>query len=286
MACLLFVTALGPTASAQTTATVSGTIRDQSGGVLPGVTVTVTNTSTNLVRSNVTGTEGRYAIPSLPPGRYELRAELTGFKPHVQRDLDLTVGESLVLNLALQVGTAEEVTVVARTPVINTATSELSYLVGADTIEQLPLNGRNYTDLAFLQPGVLSYPHRDGGSVVAHGVGVSVNGQDPRANVYLLDGTLQNDFTNGPAGSAAGTSLGIETIREYRVETNSYSAEFGRNSGGQITILSKSGSNQFAGSAFEFHRNDGMDARNFFDVGEKPDFHRNQFGGTLGGPLS
>jgi hypothetical protein len=286
MACLLFVTALGPTASAQTTATVSGTIRDQSGGVLPGVTVTVTNTSTNLVRSNVTGVEGRYAIPSLPPGRYELRAELTGFKPHVQRDLDLTVGESLVLNLALQVGTAEEVTVVARTPVINTATSELSYLVGSDTIEQLPLNGRNYTDLAFLQPGVLSYPHRDGGSVVAHGVGVSVNGQDPRANVYLLDGTLQNDFTNGPAGSAAGTSLGIETIREYRVETNSYSAEFGRNSGGQITILSKSGSNQFAGSAFEFHRNDGMDARNFFDVGEKPEFHRNQFGGTLGGPLS
>jgi hypothetical protein len=287
MACLLFVTALGPGASAQTTANISGTVRDPSGGVMPGVTVTVTNTSTNLVRSNVSGAEGRYAIPSLPPGRYELRAELLGFKSHMQRDLNLTVGESLALNITLQVGTLEEVVDIApNTSVINTSTSELSYLVGSDTIEQLPLNGRNYTDLAFLQPGVLAYPHRDGGSVVAHGVGVSVNGQDPRANVYLLDGTLQNDFTNGPAGSAAGTSLGIETIREYRVETNAYSAEFGRNSGGQITILSKSGSNQFAGSAFEFHRNDAMDARNFFDVGEKPDFHRNQFGGTIGGPIS
>ena len=106
------------------------------------------------------------------------------------------------------------------------------------------MNGRNYTDLALLQPGVVAYPHRDGGSVVAHGVGTSINGQDPRSNVYLLDGTPQNDFTNGPAGSAAGTSLGIETIREFRVETNAYSAEFGRNFGGQINAVTKSGTNE------------------------------------------
>ena len=131
--------------------------------------------------------------------------------------------------------------VTGRTPIVNTASSELSYLVNSQQIEQIPLNGRNYTDLALLQPGVIAYPHRDGGSVVAHGLGMSINGQDPRSNVYLIDGTPQNDFTNGPAGSAAGTSLGTEAIREFRVETNAYSAEFGRNSGGQINVLTKSG---------------------------------------------
>src|SRR4029434_4050490 len=136
-----------------------------------------------------------------------------------------------------------------------------------------------------LQPGVLAFPHRDGGSVVAHGLAMSVNGQDPRSNVYLLDGTLQNDFTNGPAGSAAGTALGMETVREFRVETSTYSAEFGRNSGGQINAITKSGTNQFTGSAFEFHRNKKLDARTYFVVGEKPGFTRNQFGGTAGGPL-
>jgi hypothetical protein len=169
---------------------------------------------------------------------------------------------------------------------VNTRTSELSYLVSGEAVEQLPLNGRNYTDLALLQPGVIAFPHRDGGSVVAHGLGMSVNGQDPRSNVYLLDGTLLNDMTNGPAGSAAGTALGMETVREFRVETNAYGAEFGRNSGGQVSVVTKSGSNELAGSGYEFHRNDALDARNFFDPpGGKPDFHRNQFGGTVGGPL-
>ena len=167
---------------------------------------------------------------------------------------------------------------------VNTQTSELSYLVSEQAIETLPLNGRNYTDLALLQPGVLAFPHRDGGSVVAHGLGMSINGQDPRSNVYLLDGTLQNDFTNGPAGSAAGTALGVESIREFRVEVNAYSAEFGRNSGGQINVLTKSGTNGLHGSAYEFHRNDALDARNYFDPAEKPDFTRNQFGGIARRP--
>ncbi len=284
--CLLvppFVT----TAGAQTTATISGTVHDANGGALPGVLVTATNTDTRLVRTSVTGAEGRYVIAALPPGNYELRAELAGFKPHVRRDLALTISETLALNLTLQLGDLEiEDVVVGVSPLVNTASSELSYLVGTNTIEQLPLNGRNYTDLALLQPGVLAFPHRDGGSVVAHGLGISVNGQDPRSNVYLLDGTLQNDFTNGPAGSAAGTALGMDTIREFRVQANAYNAEFGRNSGGQINVLTKSGTNQLSGSAFEYHRNDAMDARNFFDVGEKPDFRRNQFGGTVGGPIS
>ena len=284
--CLL-VPPLVPAAAGQTTATIAGTVKDANGGVLPGVTVTVTNVGTSLVRTGVSSQEGRYAIPALPPGRYDVRAELSGFKPHVRRELELTVGESVALNIVLTIGdVAIEEVVVGTTPLVNTASSELSYLVGTDTIERLPLNGRNYTDLALLQPGVLAYPHRDGGSVVAHGLGMSVNGQDPRSNVYLLDGTLQNDFTNGPAGSAAGTALGMETVREFRVEANAYSAEYGRNSGGQINVLTKSGTNQYSGSVYEFHRNDAFDARNFFDVDTKPAFHRNQFGGTLGGPIT
>jgi hypothetical protein len=274
-------------AAAQTAATVSGTIQDASGAVVPGVTVTLTNAATNLVRSAVTGAEGRFVIPSLSPGRYALRAELAGFKPHVRQDVDLAVAETLALVITLQVGDlAIEDVVVGATPLVNTSSSELSYLVGSDTIQQLPLNGRNYTDLALLQPGVLAYPHRDGGSVVAHGLGMSVNGQDPRSNVYLLDGTLQNDFTNGPAGSAAGTALGMESVREFRVEVNAYSAEFGRNSGGQINVITKSGSNQLAGSLYEYHRNDALDARNYFDTDEKPDFRRNQYGGAVGGPIA
>jgi hypothetical protein len=279
--------ALVAPASAQTAATISGTVEDSSRSPLPGVTMTVRNVATALIRTAATGPEGRYVIVGLPPGVYELRAELAGFKPHVRRGLQLTIAQALVLNLALEVGgLSEEVTVTGETSLVNTSSAELSYLVGSEAIGALPLNGRNYTDLALLQPGVLAYPHRDGGSVVAHGLGMSVNGQDPRSNVYLLDGTIQNDFTNGPAGSAAGTALGTETIREFRVESNAYSAEFGRSSGGQINVLTKSGANTLDGALYEYHRNDALDSRNYFDVGEQPDFHRNQFGATIGGPIT
>ena len=274
-------------AQAQTAATISGTVEDPNRAVLPGVAVTARNADTSLVRTATTGAEGRYVIAGLPPGTYEIRAELANFKPHVRRGVVLTIAQALVLPITLEVGgLSEEVTVTGETSLINTSSAELSYLVGSDAIERLPLNGRNYTDLALLQPGVLAYPHREGGSVVAHGLGMSVNGQDPRSNVYLLDGTLQNDFTNGPAGSAAGTALGTETIREFRVESNAYSAEFGRNSGGQINVVTKSGANTVDGSVFAFHRNDAFDARNYFDTGGQPDFHRNQFGATIGGPLA
>ena len=193
-----------------------------------------------------------------------------------------TVHISLVLKIA---GLTANVIVDSGESLVNTESAELSYLVSERLIRDLPLNGRNYTDLALLQPGVVAYTHRDGGSVVAHGLATSINGQDPRSNVYLLDGTPQNDFTNGPAGSAAGTALGVETIREFRVEANSYGAEFGRNFGGQINAVSKSGTNSFHGSLYEFHRNDNLDARNFFDGSQKPEFKRNQFGGSFGGPI-
>ncbi|HYE14288.1 MAG TPA: carboxypeptidase regulatory-like domain-containing protein, partial [Pyrinomonadaceae bacterium] len=267
-AVLLMLFAAAAAAHAQTTtSTLTGVVRDVNAAVIAGVEVRARQIETGLARSAVTDAEGRYTFPGLPVGSYELSAEKGGFQRYVSDRITLTVNETATLDIELKIKGLEEetVTVSDETALVNTQTPELSYLVGERSIRELPLNGRNYTDLALLQPGVIAYPHRDGGSVVAHGLGISINGQDPRSNVFLLDGTPQNDFTNGPAGSAAGTVLGLEAIREFRVETNAYSAEYGRNSGGQISAVSKSGTNAFHGSLYEYHRNDNLDARNFFD---------------------
>jgi hypothetical protein len=285
-----FVVAIGlatsPALGQSTTSHVVGEVTDQTRAVLPGAAVTAKHLETGLVRQATSGPDGSYALTGLPLGAYELRAELQGFRPVLRRGVRLVVGEPAVVNFVLELQpVGEEVTVDAGAPLVQTRSGELSYLVGESAVRELPLNGRNYTDLALLQPGVVAYPNRDGGSVVAHGLAMSVNGQDPRANVYLLDGTPLNDFTNGPAGSAASTVLGAETILEFRVETNAYSAEFGRNSGGQVHAITKSGGNDFRGSVYEFHRNDALDARNYFDGANKPEFVRNQFGATLGGPI-
>ena len=271
---------------AQTSSVLTGVVRDQSGGPVANVKITIEQTPTGLERQVFTDASGRFIAPNLPPAEYRLRAERDGFKPRVQEGVILTVAQKANLDLVLEVGDSrQEVTVMGEPSPVNTQTSELSYLVSERAMRELPLNGRNYTDLALLQPGVVAFPHRDGGSVVAHGLAMSMNGQDPRSNVYLLDGQPQNDFTNGPAGSAASTVLGLEAIREFRVEMNTYSAEFGRNSGGQFNALTKSGGNTLHGSLFYFHRNDNLDARNFFDGERQPDFKRNQFGGSIGGPI-
>jgi hypothetical protein len=284
LAALLALAAAG--ASAQTSGTLFGQVRDPGGAPVAGVAVTAHHLDSGLSRTAATDAGGTFVLAALPVGPYDVRVEAQGFRPLVQREVVLAVGESRVLRLTLQVGGAsEEVTVTADLSGLQTRSGELSYLVSTEAIQTLPLNGRNYTDLAFLQPGVVAFPHRDGGSIVAHGLGASVNGQDPRANVYLLDGTLMNDFTNGPAGSAAGTALGLEMVREFRVQANSYGAEFGRNAGGQVNVITKSGTNDLHGSVFEFHRNDALDARNVFDTGDKPDFQRNQFGAVVGGPI-
>jgi hypothetical protein len=269
-----------------TTSTILGHVRAETQAALPGAEVTARHVESGLVRSTTADDTGHFTLAALPVGLYEVQATLDRFRPLARPGIRLVVGEPVVLNLTLVLGGAEdEVTVTQEVSAVRTRSGELSYLVSAETIRDLPLNGRNYTDLAFLQPGVIAFPYREGGSVVAHGLAASVNGQDPRSNVYLLDGTLMNDFTNSPAGSAAGTTLGTETVREFRVEANAYGAEFGRSPGGQINVITKSGTNAFHGSAYEFHRNDALDARNYYDPVEKPDFRRNQFGFTLGGPV-
>ncbi len=271
---------------AQTTGAVRGRVLDSEGAAVRGAEVTVEHTETSTGRLVVSAADGSFTLPSLPVGAYFLIVEAPGFKTLEVPELEVSVGETTSLDLTLAVGAvSESLTVSGQPPPINRVSGDLGFLVSAESIETLPLNGRNYTDLALLQPNVQEFRQRDGGSVVAHGQGLSVNGLDPRSNVYLLDGTLLNDFTNGPAGSAASTALGTETIREFRVLTNAYNAQYGRNYGGQVTALTKSGSNQLRGSVFEYHRNDRFDSRNYFDQGGKPEFERNQFGGTIGGPI-
>lgn len=284
---LLSLLALGLSMWSQTKAVLTGTVTDQTGGALSGVKVIAQSQATGAKRAVETSRTGEYVFTDLPPGNYEVRGEKAGFTDNApRRSLQLSVAETAVADFSLIVtGAQSNVTVREAVAAVNTTTAELSYLVGERAIRDLPLNGRNVTDLAFLQPNVIAYPHRDGGSVVAHGLGASINGQDPRSNVYLLDGTPMNDFTNGPAGSAAGTALGMESIQEFRVETNAYSAEFGRNAGGQINAVTKSGSNSLHGSLYEYFRNDHFDARNFFDPQRIPRFTRNQFGGSVGGPV-
>ncbi|HKP72252.1 MAG TPA: carboxypeptidase-like regulatory domain-containing protein, partial [Pyrinomonadaceae bacterium] len=203
----------GVVVAQQTDATIAGDIKDAQGGALVGVEVSARNVETGFTRTTRSEDEGHFVFPGMPVGTYEVRVAHQGFKPYVNERLRVAIGENAVLGITLEAVVEDtQIDVTDAAPLVNTQTSELSYLVSEQAIEELPLNGRNYTDLALLQPGVIAYPHRDGGSVVAHGTGASVNGQDPRSNVYLIDGTPQNDFTNGPAGSAAGTVLGIEGV--------------------------------------------------------------------------
>lgn len=283
---LFFVTlALGRMASAQiTAATISGIVRDETGAVLPGVDVTMKNLETGLTRSAATGRDGIYNIPGLPPGLYEIRASLPGFATAVQADVPLTLAQQASLNVTMRVSAIERVVVVGAPTVVDMRTSALSAVVDQHTIEALPLNGRNFIDLTLLQTGVAVFNTRQRATVTARGQQININGADGRANSYLLDGANMNGYAGLAVPTAADTTLGVDMIREFRVVTNAFSADYGRAMGGVVSVVTKSGTNEFRGSVFEFFRNRALDARNFFDI-EKPAFERHQFGFTTGGPI-
>src|SRR5437773_7736021 len=283
----LLVLAAAPGASAQiTSATISGTVRDQTQAVLPGVDILVSNIGTGLSRSAVTDAKGHFTIPGLPPGAYETRASLQGFATSVER-LTLAVAQEAGLSLTLKLtGTEESITVVGTSPLVDTRSAAMSAVVTEKTISELPLNGRNYIDLALLQPGVNSFTEKDSTSSSNRGTKLNINGMSFRSNSYLLDGANMRGYAGTATGSAAETTLGVETIQEFRVVTNAYSADYGRAMGGVISLVTKSGTNNVHGSGFEFFRDSSMDARNFFDRGsEPPPFQRNQFGTSVGGPI-
>ena len=284
----LLVLAAAPGASAQiTSATISGTVRDQTQAVLPGVDILVSNIGTGLSRSAVTDANGHFTIPGLPPGAYETRASLQGFATSVER-LTLAVAQEAGLSLTLKLtGTEESITVVGTSPLVDTRSAAMSAVVTEKTISELPLNGRNYIDLALLQPGVNSFTEKDSTSSSNRGTKLNINGMSFRSNSYLLDGANMRGYAGTATVSAAETTLGVETIQEFRVVTNAYSADYGRAMGGVISLVTKGGTNAFHGSGFGFARNSAMDARNFFDRGsDPPPFKRYQFGTSAGGPIA
>jgi hypothetical protein len=282
----LLILTVVPRSSAQiTSATISGTVKDQTQAVLPGVDVVVKNVDTGLSRSAVTDANGYFTIPGLPPGTYETRATLTGFGTAVER-VTLVVAQEAGLNLSLKVsGTEESITVVGTAALVDTRSAAMSAVVTEKTISELPLNGRNYIDLALLQPGVNSFTEKDSTSSSNRGTKLNINGMSFRSNSYLLDGANMRGYAGTATVSAAETTLGVETIQEFRVVTNAYSADYGRAMGGVISLVTKAGTNSVHGSGFEFFRDSKFDARNFFDRGEAAPLERNQFGASFGGPI-
>jgi hypothetical protein len=267
---------------------IQGTVTDASGAATPGATVVVRNVGTGDTRELMTDEAGRYHAPLLPPGEYVIKASLKEFQSVERSGIRLTVGQDAVINLVLGTGKVqEEVTVRGDAPPLNLTSGSLSGLVGEREIRDLPLNGRSFQQLALLQPGVQAALAAGNDVVGGRTPKISINGARPEQNNFLLDGTDINNVYNKTPGSAAGVLLGVEAVLEFQVLTNAYSAEFGRSAGGVINAVTRSGTNTLRGSAFEFHRNSALDARNFFDPASqpKPHFTRHQFGGVAGGPL-
>ncbi len=285
----LLVLSISGAAAQTTTATLGGNVLDETQAVLPGVELTLTNVDNGATRTTLSGDEGGYLVRNLPPGEYELEAQLPGFQTAVSAGIQLTVGRQIQLNITLRVGeVSERVVVTGEAALVETFSSSLRELVDERKIRDLPLNGRSYEQLAMLQPGVTAfYGTTSEGTGAGHtdsGQRFSVGGARPTSNAFILDGTNINSVSGATPNAASGANLGIEAIREFEVITNSFDATFGRSSGAVINMVTKSGTNEIHGSVFEFHRNSALDARNFFDQ-EKGAFKRNQFGFSLGGPV-
>lgn len=286
--CALVILCAGTAGAQMVGGGIQGIVKDAQGAVLPGAAVVVRNVATGASYEQTTDPAGHFQFPALPPGEYEVHLSLTGFRPVVNRGIRLTVGQVAVIDAALELGQiAEEIEVRANAVAVNLTSGSVSGLVGEREIRDLPLNGRSFQQLALLQPGVQAALAAGNDVVGGRTPKISINGARPEHNSFLLDGTDINNVYNKTPGSAAGVLLGVEAVLEFQVLTNAYSAEFGRSAGGVFNAVTRSGANRFSGSAFEFHRNSALDARNYFDPPSqpKPDFTRHQFGAVLGGPV-
>jgi hypothetical protein len=273
-------------------ATLTGTVKDSSGGFIASAQVVITDVATGVSRTVSADAAGLYASPNLLPGTYEIRVTAQGFNTEVQKGITLKVGAEQVLDFTMRVGeTSQTVEVTTEAPTVELTSSTLSGQVSAATVRELPLNGRSWTDLANLQPGVASIETQanfaQGADRGNRGFGaqITISGARPQQNNYRLDGISVNDFSNGPPGSVMGGTLGVDAIQEFSVLTSNFSSEYGKSSGGVVNAISRSGTNSFHGSAYEFIRNSALDARNFFDPAQIPGFKRNQFGVAGGGPI-
>jgi hypothetical protein len=272
--------------------TISGTVQDANGGALAGATVLVRQTETGATRTLTTDASGRFYAPSVPVGRYSVTVSMTAFEKQERTGIELTVGQSLPLNFVLGIEHVQQSIEVEANPVsVNTSTQPISGLVDERQVKELPLNGRSYDGLITLNPGTVNYTSQRGGGVGTSNSSVgnmfAVSGHRPQDNLFLLNGIEYTgaSLTNVTPGGTSGQLLGVDAVREFNVVTDTYGAGYGKRSGGQISIVTTSGTNQLHGTMFEFLRNSALDARNYFDHGSIPPFQRNQFGASLGGPL-
>ncbi|HXA78846.1 MAG TPA: TonB-dependent receptor [Candidatus Acidoferrales bacterium] len=278
-------------------ATVTGRVTDPSGSVVPNAAVDVINTATGIRYRGKANDTGSYNVPDILPGSYRIEVEARGFRTIIEPGIVLHVQDVVEMNFQMDIGTAiESVTVQAEAPTVQLATSSISAVVDSVTVLELPLNGRDWTQLATLQSGVNSVSSLQANVTSAAGTiaergnrgfgdQLAISGARPQENSYRLDGININDYQNGGPGSVIGAALGVDAVQEFSLLTSNYSAEYGRTSGGVITAISRSGTNQLHGDVYEFLRNSALDARNFFDGPTIPGFRRNQFGGSLGGPI-
>ncbi len=272
--------------------TISGSVRDRSGRAISGAQVVVKNYETSILRSVDADNGGIYTAPNLVAGTYEISASKEGFATLVRSSVLVTVGSEELIDFKLNPGEVKtKIEVSGTLPPIQLASSTLEATENSTTIRELPLNGRDWTTLALLQAGVTEvnqYPLGLSNQRANRGLGTQLNigGTRPQGNNYRLDGISINDYSNGGPGSVLGVLLGVEAIQEFSVLTNSAPASYGRTSGGVVNSITRSGTNELHGSAYEFLRNSALDARNFFDTTPSPPpFRRNQFGADAGGPI-
>jgi hypothetical protein len=298
MALLAMTLLVCSSAFAGVTASISGTVKDATGAAVVGAKVTATNTETGIASSQPTNGQGFYSFQSLPLGHYDIEVQQTGFKLYRQTGLVLDVNAVLVVDITLQVGqVSEKVEVSSEALHVETANTQMGEVIEGTRMTAVPLVTRSYTDLLALQPGVVSQTSGLNGAYAGSFVAatwalpqvsgdlsagaLSVNGQREAANGYILNGVVVQET----GFSGAGVVPNLDSIAEFRILTNNFDAEYGNYSGGQINVITKSGTNQFHGNVFEFLRNTHLDAANFFESGHRGSYHQNQFGGTFGGPI-
>jgi len=284
---------LAPVRAQEAGGTIVGAVTDPSGAAVASANMTIRNVATGVERTTPTNTDGLYVVPNLVPGNYEIKVDATGFASTVVSNIALTVGERREVNVTLKIGQASDTVTVQSSEIsdIQLASSSVGNVVDSHTVVELPLNGRDWTSLTLLEPGVAQVRTQKALGVSNDrpnrglGVDVTIGGNRPQGNDYRLDGVNINDYSSGAPGSITGAVLGVDAVQEFSVVTSNATADYGRTSGGAVNAASRSGTNSFHGSVYEFLRNSALDARNFFDKATIPPFKRNQFGGSASGPV-
>lgn len=284
---LIGLCATGALLGQNRTSSLQGSVTDASGAGVPGVSVEARHTATNQTRTTTTSATGTYRVPVLELGEYALSASKDGFKATKREGIILEIDRESVADITLEVGDiAETVVVTGRVHTIEAAPSALTSIVDSNAIADLPLNGRDYVQLATLQAGVPIIRTQFRNVNNGFGIQMSISGSRPIQNSFRMDGVTLTTYNGSTPGSINGVNLGVDAVEEFSVHSSTYSAQYGRAAGGIINAVTKSGGNDLHGTAFYFHRNDNLDARNFFDPAEAPEFRRNQFGVSLGGPIA